>query len=60
MAVKRQVSKKKLLAWLEENKNEIQQPYGNYYTVNPEKLIEVIHNGELDMTKDWRLNKDEV
>lgn len=60
MAVKRQVSKKKLKQWIETNKKEVQQPYGNYYTLDAIKILEVIDSGELDMTKDWRLNKDEM
>lgn len=55
MAVKRQVSKKKLKKWIEENHFTAN---GIYY-VNAEELEQTIDSGELDMTKDWRLTKDE-
>lgn len=54
--MKRQVSKKKLLAWLEENKKMVQQEM----TISFDQLEIAILDGELDMVKDWRLNKNEM
>lgn len=58
MAIKRQVSKKKLKQWIEENKSGIGETI-EIKVVFANKLLEVIDSGELDMTKDWRVHKDE-
>ena len=54
--MKRQVSKKKLLKWLEEFK-EITETGA---IISFDKLEDAINSGDLDMTKDWRVHKDEM
>jgi hypothetical protein len=55
----RQVSKKKLLKWMEANQEKY--PLTNdtnifYDVINTNKLLQALESGELDMVKDYRIH----
>lgn len=62
MNMLRQVSKKKLLKWMEANQEKYPITNGTnifYDVISVSKLFDALDSGELDMTRDYRIHGEE-